>query len=81
MLLDLKMPMIDGFEVLTWWQEHEHEGNLPIIVMSSSNHESDIKRAMALGAKGYEVKPSSFGCLLGVVRELGQRWLVQGADC
>src|SRR5215813_3168859 len=49
MLLDLKMPMLDGFDVLAWWRESGAR-ELPIVVMSSSNQESDVKRVMALGA-------------------------------
>jgi len=54
------MPVMNGFEVLSWWREHEHERDLPIVVMSSSNQEVDIKRAMALGAAAYEMKPEQF---------------------
>jgi CheY-like chemotaxis protein len=69
------MPLVNGFEVLTWWREHQHGGSLPIIVMSASNQEVDIERAMALGAEGYQIKPSSLEHLVEVVRELGERWL------
>jgi CheY-like chemotaxis protein len=50
----------------------KHGANLPIVVMSSSNQESDIKRAMALGATAYRVKPGSLEYLLEVARELGE---------
>jgi len=76
MLLDLKMPMVSGFEVLTWWREHGKKRNLPIIIMSTSNHEADIKRAMALGAVAYRVKPSDFEYLVAVAEEL-REWLTQ----
>jgi two-component system response regulator len=76
MLLDLKMPIVNGFEVLSWWHEHGQQ-KLPIIVLSSSSQEADIKRAMALGAVAYQVKPSSFDYLVEVARALGDRWLAQ----
>jgi len=76
MLLDLKMPKVDGFEVLTWWREQGKERKLAIVVMSTSNHEVDIKRAMALGAAAYRVKPSDFEYLLAVAEEVRDNWLV-----
>jgi CheY-like chemotaxis protein len=74
-LLDLKMPLIDGFEVLAWWQNCPARADLPIVVMSTSNHELDIQRAMTLGASAYHTKPSDFQCLVGLVQELRDRWL------
>src|SRR5438270_431641 len=59
MVLDLKMPAVDGFDVLNWWRLHRHKRDLPIVVMSSSNHPSDIQRAMSLDATAYQVKPGS----------------------
>jgi CheY-like chemotaxis protein len=75
MLLDLKMPKVDGLQVLIWWREHVHERELPIVVMSSSNQESDLKDAMALGAAAYQVKPSDFEYLVAVAQELRDSWL------
>jgi CheY-like chemotaxis protein len=74
-LLDLKMPMMDGFDVLSWWRGAGHKGNLPIIVMSTSALESDIKLAMELGATAYRVKPTDFEYLVVLVQELRDRWL------
>jgi CheY-like chemotaxis protein len=76
MLLDLKMPLLNGFEVLSWWREQDYERDLPIVVMSSSNQESDIEQAMALGATAYRVKPSDFQYLVAVAQELRDRWLL-----
>ena len=75
MLLDLKLPLRDGFEVLAWCQEHKGLHGLRVIVMSSSHDQSDIKMAMALGAVAYRVKPADFGYLVGVARELRDHWL------
>jgi CheY-like chemotaxis protein len=76
LLLDLKMPMLDGFEVLTWWQTQEQAADLPIIVLSSSNRDQDIHRAMELGAHGYCAKPAGFDYFVMVARELQNRWLM-----
>ena len=75
MLLDLKMPMLDGFDVLTWWREHRPARDLPIVVMSSSNQESDVQRAMALGAAAYHVKSGDLQYLLAFARDLHEKWL------
>ena len=75
MLLDLKMPVVDGFEVLQWWGEHRGGRELPIVVMSTSNQEGDILKAMAMGATAYQVKPGSFDYLVEVARALQERWL------
>ena len=60
MLLDLKMPAVDGFDVLAWRQSQEDIPDFPIIVLSSSTLESDIERAIDLGAAGYCAKPADF---------------------
>jgi CheY-like chemotaxis protein len=75
LLLDLKMPRVDGFEVLAWLAEHPTLQTLPIVVLSSSAFESDIKKAQQLGAHDYRVKPPQFENLLQIVQELKSRWL------
>jgi CheY-like chemotaxis protein len=75
MLLDLKMPLLDGFDVLTWWREQGNERDLPIVVMSSSNQQLDVERAMALGAAAYQVKSGDLQNLVSFARELRERWL------
>ena len=75
MLMDLKMPMVDGFDVLAWWRDQRGERELPIVVLSSSGLESDTKRAMALGAAAYRVKSTDFQDLVTVAEELRERWL------
>src|SRR5215471_2423014 len=64
MLLDLKMPRVNGFDVLTWLRNDEHFKRLPVIVLTSSNHENDIKRAYDMGANSYLVKPVGFDALV-----------------
>ena len=54
---------------------HMEPQRLPIIVMTASNRQADIQKAMALGATAYQVKPGSFHYLVGVARELRELWL------
>jgi len=75
LLLDLQMPGRDGLDVLAWWQKQEPGDPLPIVVFSSSNRESDIQKAMELGADAYCAKPAGFDYLLRVAHELRDRWL------
>jgi CheY-like chemotaxis protein len=75
LLLDLQMPGLDGFDVLAWWQKQEPADPLPIVIFSSSNRESDIHKAMELGADAYCAKPAGFDYLLRVAHELRDRWL------
>jgi CheY-like chemotaxis protein len=75
MLLDLKMPMVDGFDVLAWCRKQGNERSMPIVVLSNSNYEGDIARAMALGASAYRTKPSDFEDLVAVAKEVRDKWL------
>src|SRR6478736_75172 len=64
LLLDLKMPKVDGFDVLTWLKGRSELKEIPVVVLSSSSREDDIQRARSLGANDYLVKPSDFEQLL-----------------
>jgi CheY-like chemotaxis protein len=75
LLLDLKMPRVNGFQVLAWLQERPDLAALPVVVLSSSAIESDIARARQLGADDYRVKPPDFQALVKIVQELSRRWL------
>jgi CheY-like chemotaxis protein len=55
--LDLKMPVMNGFEVLIWLQQHEGFSHIPVVVLSGSDQPSDKERAYQLGAADYLVKP------------------------
>ncbi len=79
MLLDLKMPGVDGFGVLEWFRQFKKGKDLPIVVMTASNNESDREKAIALGAAGYYIKPGSFTALVQIAREIRERWL-KGRD-
>ena len=75
MLLDLKMPRLNGFEVLSWVRRDEKCRSLPVVVLSSSSHDADIKKAYSLGANSYLVKPVAFDSLVEIVKTIGQYWL------
>jgi len=75
LLLDLKMPKVGGFEVLAWLQQRPELKSMPVVVLSSSDHESDVRQARALGAADYFRKPGDPSELIGIVRTLHERWL------
>jgi CheY-like chemotaxis protein len=74
-LLDLKMPVMDGFDVLKWIRGTPAVSSLPVIVLTSSANESDRSRAALLGANGYLVKPGRPDKLEDLVRVFKQYWL------
>ena len=57
LLLDLKLPRVNGFEVLGWIRQQASLSSLPVVILTSSGEERDRKRAAELGAKAYMVKP------------------------
>ena len=75
LLLDLKMPRKDGFDVLQWAQDNKHVKRLMVVVMSSSGDRKDVNRAYDLGVNSYLVKPTSFDELVGLVRMLFGYWM------
>ena len=74
-LLDLKMPRVGGIEVTRELKGNEHTKHIPIVVMTSSNEESDIAECYKLGANSYIVKPLDFASLADVARQAGYYWL------
>lgn len=70
LLLDLKMPRKDGFDVLTWVREHPEFNSLSIVVLTSSQESRDVNRAYALGASSYLVKPANFISLVDMMNRL-----------
>lgn len=67
LLLDLKMPGLDGFGVLSWLREHAPFDHLPVVVFSGSDQPVDIDRALALGAARYLVKPNRLQDMIQMV--------------
>jgi len=74
-LLDLKMPRVNGFEVLHWMRREEKYRRVPVVVLSSSNHEADVQRAYEAGANSFLVKPVDFNALVEMVKSLHRYWL------
>jgi CheY-like chemotaxis protein len=74
-LLDLKMPLMNGFEVLRWIRTQPVIKRLPVIVFTSSLHESDATRAYEEGANSFVRKPTDFGELVETMKSLGEFWL------
>src|SRR5262249_7523580 len=75
-LLDLKMPRMHGFEVLTWIRKHPLLKGMVVIVLTASNQASEINRAYELGANSYLVKPVELSSLVEMVRGIGHYWMV-----
>ena len=74
-LLDLKMPRLNGFDVLEWLGKHDRFRSVPVVVLSSSNHDADLKRAYELGVNSYLIKPVSFDSLVEIVKAIHDYWL------
>ena len=75
-LLDLKLPRLDGLEVLRRLRADERTKRLPVVVLTSSSEDQDILRSYDLGANSYVRKPVDFGQFLEAARQLGLYWLV-----
>jgi two-component system response regulator len=76
MLLDLKMPKVDGIDVLRKVKSDERTKIIPIVVLTSSQEDPDIQTCYQLGVNSYIVKPVDFGNFIKAVSELGLYWLV-----
>jgi len=76
MLLDLKLPKVDGFEVLQQIRADEQLKMLPVVILTSSREECDLVRGYKLGVNAYVVKPVDFHQFVNAVKELGVFWAV-----
>ncbi len=79
-LLDLKMPRLDGFEVLQWIRTNPQTRSLPVIVLAGSVFRADIRRALELCANSYATKPVKFNELELLVDQIAEVWLGQKQD-
>ncbi|HEX4986752.1 MAG TPA: response regulator [Burkholderiales bacterium] len=75
-LLDIKMPKLDGIEVLRRIKSDEALRHIPVVVMTSSNEESDVVDSYKLGVNSYIVKPVEFGAFVETVARAGLYWIL-----
>lgn len=74
LLLDLKMPGTDGFEVLQWLRTQPDFKRLLVVVLTSSNLQADVDRAYDLGANSYLVKPVEFNEMVNMIQRFEAYW-------
>src|SRR5580704_13301900 len=76
LLLDLKLPMVDGLEVLKQIKSDENLKMIPVVVLTSSREERDMVASYKLGVNAYVVKPVDFHEFVNAIRELGIFWAI-----
>jgi two-component system, response regulator len=74
LLLDIKMPRLDGLEVLKQIRNDDELKRLPVVILSSSREENDLARSWDLGVNAYVVKPVDVDQFFGAVQTLGKFW-------
>ena len=75
-LLDIKMPKVDGIEVLRQIKSNEVSKSIPVVIMTSSKEEQDVISSYQLGVNSYVVKPVDFDGFARAVSQLGMYWLL-----
>jgi CheY-like chemotaxis protein len=75
MLLDLKMPWMDGFDVLKWLRTHPQFDTLPVVVLTSSKLQADVDKSRQMGVYDYRVKPQAFEDLVRLLDDVRKCWL------
>ena len=75
-LLDLKMPKVDGLQVLAQIKADTQLKNIPVVMLTSSREEQDLVESYKLGVNAYVVKPIDFGDFITAVKQLGVFWAV-----
>ena len=75
-LLDLKIPKVDGLQVLKSLRSYKGTRYVPVVVLTSSNEDQDVISSYSLGANSYVRKPVNFHQFLDVAKQLGLYWLV-----
>ncbi len=81
LLLDLKMPRKDGFEVLEWIRATPNIRRLPVLVLTASLHKQDVQRALELGASAFLIKPVELARLVDLVKAIDSFWLTYNQTC
>jgi CheY-like chemotaxis protein len=75
-LLDLKMPKVDGIQVLERVKSSADTKKIPVVILTSSKEDPDLNRCYELGANSYIVKPVEFESFINAVTELGLYWMI-----
>ncbi|OAI52086.1 two-component system response regulator [Betaproteobacteria bacterium SCGC AG-212-J23] len=75
-MLDIKMPKVDGIEVLRQLKASDETRRVPVVVMTSSNEERDVVESYRLGVNSYIVKPVQFESFLETVAKIGLYWVI-----
>jgi len=74
-VLDLKLPKVDGLQVLKTIQSNEHTKTIPVVVLTSSKEAVDINRCYEMGVNSYVVKPVDFDRFTNAIQQIGRYWL------
>jgi CheY-like chemotaxis protein len=77
MFLDLKMPWMDGFDVLAWLRRQKQFEKLRVVMLTSSRLQSDIDKSRRMGAYDYRVKPHEFAELVALLNDVRKSWQEQ----
>jgi len=75
-LLDLKMPKVDGMQVLAKVKSNDATKKIPVVILTSSKEDTDLSKCYELGANSYIVKPVEFDSFNNAVTELGMYWML-----
>ena len=80
-LLDLKLPKVDGLEVLRQFKKHPRFSTIPMVMLTASGEERDVQRAYELGANSYIVKPVDFARFVEVAAQIQGYWCLLNHRC